>query len=141
MKNNERSTLEQEFRIPNHILDVPMLQIWKQEIHMSEEDPWPPDSAAKSVITCRLLAQTMFKGKLPWEIWHVYSEEEPEPSGPGMNIAPAVYLTFIVEGGQVLFMFEAGTAVTSLRRYKGLQHLRSGAISGTSWSETVVQYI
>ena len=36
--------------------------------------------------------------------------EEPESSGPEMNIAPVVYVAFIMEGDQVLSMPEAGTA-------------------------------
>ena len=36
--------------------------------------------------------------------------EEPESTGPGMNIAPVVYLTFIVEGDQILFVLKMGIA-------------------------------
>ena len=36
--------------------------------------------------------------------------EEPESSGPEMNIAPVVYVAFIMEGDQVLSVPEAGTA-------------------------------
>ena len=36
--------------------------------------------------------------------------EEPESSGPEMNIAPVVYVAFIMEGDQVLSLLEVGTA-------------------------------
>ena len=32
--------------------------------------------------------------------------EESESSVPGMNIAPVVYLTFVVEGDQILFVLK-----------------------------------
>ena len=36
--------------------------------------------------------------------------EKLESSGPGMIIAPVVYLVFIVEDDQVLFVLKTGTA-------------------------------
>ena len=70
--------------------------------------------------------------------------QQPESSGPGMNIAPVVYLVFIVEGNQVLFMLEAGTAgclsqLLPLEHGAMVQRSRSGTLSGTSGSETSVQ--
>ena len=49
-------------------------------------------------------------GHLTWLLKIAQCMEKPESSGPEMNIAPAVYLAFIMEGGQVMFVLEAGTA-------------------------------
>ena len=36
--------------------------------------------------------------------------EKPESSAPEMNIAPVVYVAFIIEGDEVLSLIEVGTA-------------------------------